>query len=197
MQSIKRRQRSAQLPWTRTRIRSLRRIRSTGATGDEIARQLGEGMSKNAVSAKIRRLGMARSRADANRDRGVARRLRSRPWLCLDPLHARNPSNGEWLFPALVFYSQNRPAKEGCPDDACRDAHIPVAQRRSLLQLDSGACRWPVGDPSARDFFFCGAMALVGKPYCAEHCARAYRATSRQLGGSSCPAGIIGGEANE
>jgi hypothetical protein len=33
------------------------------------------------------------------------------------------------------------------------DAHIPIVQRRSLLDLDSRTCRWPVHDPAAPDFF--------------------------------------------
>jgi hypothetical protein len=32
------------------------------------------------------------------------------------------------------------------------DAHIPIVQRRSLLDLDSRTCRWPVHDPAAPDF---------------------------------------------
>lgn len=35
-------------------------------------------------------------------------------------------------------------------------------------------CLWPIGDPVDPDFHFCGAPAVHGKPYCAEHCARAY-----------------------
>jgi hypothetical protein len=44
-----------------------------------------------------------------------------------------------------------------------------------LLELTDDTCRWPVGDPCAADFFFCGAPPLPGKPYCAAHCARAER----------------------
>ncbi len=40
-------------------------------------------------------------------------------------------------------------------------------------------CLWPIGDPGDEDFHFCGEPALSGKPYCAEHCARAYITRSR------------------
>lgn len=40
-------------------------------------------------------------------------------------------------------------------------------------------CLWPIGDPGDPDFHFCGAPALAGKPYCAEHCAKAYITRSR------------------
>jgi GcrA cell cycle regulator len=36
------------------------------------------------------------------------------------------------------------------------------------------SCCWPLGDPGAPDFRFCGGEAVAGKPYCAEHAAVAY-----------------------
>jgi GcrA cell cycle regulator len=36
------------------------------------------------------------------------------------------------------------------------------------------ACKWPIGDPKSLDFHFCGGSALLGRPYCATHCAEAY-----------------------
>ncbi len=36
------------------------------------------------------------------------------------------------------------------------------------------ACLWPIGDPGDEDFHFCGGTTVPGKPYCDEHCARAY-----------------------
>jgi len=40
-------------------------------------------------------------------------------------------------------------------------------------------CLWPIGDPGEPDFTFCGAKPVPGKPYCEEHCARAYVSKSR------------------
>jgi len=42
-----------------------------------------------------------------------------------------------------------------------------------------GGCLWPIGDPNDPAFHFCGADPLPGKPYCAEHAARAYITRSR------------------
>ena len=49
----------------------------------------------------------------------------------------------------------------------------PVSPIR-LMRADGPSCQWPFGDPQEEDFRFCGASALPGKPYCAEHHARAY-----------------------
>ncbi len=40
-------------------------------------------------------------------------------------------------------------------------------------------CRWPEGDPRTDAFWFCGRPAVAGKPYCGEHCARAYVKSTR------------------
>lgn len=45
--------------------------------------------------------------------------------------------------------------------------------------LRAGLCCWPEGDPSTENFYFCGQKAVPEKPYCAEHCARAYVKTTR------------------
>lgn len=39
---------------------------------------------------------------------------------------------------------------------------------RDLTELTSHSCRWPIGDPKADDFSFCGRPA-PGRRYCAAH----------------------------
>ena len=36
------------------------------------------------------------------------------------------------------------------------------------------SCQWPIGDPQEKDFHFCEADTLTGKPYCKDHCDVAY-----------------------
>lgn len=40
-------------------------------------------------------------------------------------------------------------------------------------------CLWPLGDPKESDFRFCGEDQCDGRPYCPEHCARAYVSRSQ------------------
>lgn len=40
--------------------------------------------------------------------------------------------------------------------------------------LGKGSCRWPIGEPRTAGFRYCDAPALMGKPYCAACCAKAY-----------------------
>jgi GcrA cell cycle regulator len=45
--------------------------------------------------------------------------------------------------------------------------------------LTSSMCCWPEGEPGTEDFQFCGLPAIPEKPYCEEHCARAYVKVSK------------------
>jgi GcrA cell cycle regulator len=48
-----------------------------------------------------------------------------------------------------------------------------------LASLRPGMCSWPEGEPGKDDFHFCGSPNVPGKPYCVEHCRRAYVKTTR------------------
>lgn len=53
-------------------------------------------------------------------------------------------------------------------------AKTKVRKVVKLVDLKATSCRWPIGDPKDADFHFCGKEAIVGKSYCAEHCAQAF-----------------------
>jgi len=46
---------------------------------------------------------------------------------------------------------------------------VPMARRLTLLQLTEKTCKWPIGDPLQGNFYFCGADACEGSPYCRYH----------------------------
>ena len=48
-----------------------------------------------------------------------------------------------------------------------------------MENLRAGMCSWPDGDPGTEKFGFCGHSTLPDKPYCAEHCAKAYIVSSK------------------
>jgi GcrA cell cycle regulator len=160
--------------WTDERIALLKRRWSRGASAGRIARELGGGISRQAVLGKIHRLGLTRVSR-----RGGARRNA----LAAEPdRHARKrapqsrPGGRVGAAPSWAQRSLPGWAVHAKPhaDDALVDADIPLSQRRALLELDRHTCRWPIGDPRRPDFLFCGAEPRKGKPYCAAHCARAY-----------------------
>lgn len=48
---------------------------------------------------------------------------------------------------------------------------VPTRPRR----VSDRECHWPIGHPREPGFHFCGAPAEPDRPYCAAHCALAYR----------------------
>jgi len=62
-----------------------------------------------------------------------------------------------------------QPPLERDPAPTVDDLAIPMEQRRTLMELTSKTCRFPVGYPGSADFFFCGAIPRDGSPYCTGH----------------------------
>jgi GcrA cell cycle regulator len=166
-------------PWTAERIDALKAYLVQNLDAGEIARELANGISRAAVLGKMRRL----------------RRAEPRPAAIVQPAKKRTAREGVAVISALrapppaeitlwrprevpIWVREARPYE----DDPSADLDIPRRQRRSLMQLNERACRWPVGDPSSPDFFFCGAPRAAGKPFCAAHCKRAYRNDQRGEG---------------
>lgn len=59
------------------------------------------------------------------------------------------------------------------------DTIPPAAGLVTLDMLKPGACRWPIGDPKAPGFTFCGCHAeQIGSSYCNKHRRRAYKDTT-------------------
>lgn len=141
--------------WTTERVEQLRQCVSAGMTCAEIAREIG--VSRNAVIGKLNRLGLSRGRAPAapRQERGDAARSRRVNIVTqrqiLRAVYAEAPSPGE------------------------TQAVVASAARCSLFELTHGKCRWPLSDPGADDFSFCGNGAVSGLPYCAGHARMAYR----------------------
>jgi GcrA cell cycle regulator len=159
--------RYATSPWTDERIELVRALWSQGASAQRIAQELGDDISRSAVLGKIHRLGIEQTSPNSGARRSETRDARL-PAKSEPDATGQLPGNGREV-PAWV-----RDA-EPYIDNALVDADIPASQRRAFLELGGRACRWPVGDPSLSDFFFCGAEAFPGKPYCVAHCVRAYR----------------------
>lgn len=151
-------------PWTEKRLRYLRRRWSEGARAREIGAELG--VTTNAVIAKIHRLGIARLSPYGGAP-GWRLALQNIPRTARPQYTRRRAVSSRRPRPAP------RPHKgERDVENARLDAQIPRTQRRSLFALGDESCRWPVGDPTSAEFFFCGAQVAADKPYCPAHRAR-------------------------
>jgi GcrA cell cycle regulator len=118
----------------------------------EMGKMLGRG--KNSIIGRRGRLGLSKSHPLKNVD-------------------VKRPRKGR--VPKLHKPPMARPPLPPPEPVTVDDLRIPQAQRRTLVELENHHCRFPVGEPSAADFFFCGAPTADlagGRPYCAAHTRR-------------------------
>lgn len=65
------------------------------------------------------------------------------------------------------------------PTSTAAMAVRPTGDVVRLEELTAAMCCWPEGEPGTPDFYFCGKPAVQDKPYCDDHCARAYVKVSK------------------
>ena len=46
--------------------------------------------------------------------------------------------------------------------------------KQNSVMHSFSTCQWPIGDPQEKEFHFCEADTVTGKPYCQNHCDVAY-----------------------
>ena len=143
--------------WNDESVAKLRRLWDEGHSTSEIGRRLS--LSKNAIVGKAHRLDLpARAspiRKDGEKRAPATPRRRVIPKLAeIMPLRALPP-----VIPPGPPVSRTMPET--------RTPRTPPA-------VGHDQCRWPIGIPGERGFHFCRDFALVGKPYCEEHCKLAY-----------------------
>lgn len=73
---------------------------------------------------------------------------------------------------AAVMAKRAAPAASGAAAPAASAAMAPAGRIEAVT--GNLPCKWPIGDPKSPDFHFCGAAALLNRPYCGAHCAEAY-----------------------
>ncbi len=148
--------------WTPERIEQLRNFAGSGLSSSQIAAEIG--VTRNAVIGKLNRLGLARGRTAG----GPARTC---------PPRARRPRHSPQRALLQLMFAQAPSIASGA---GAQFGPVESARPCSLFELAHGTCRWPVDDPDANDFAFCGNEAAPGFPYCAGHTRMAYRIPARQ-----------------
>jgi GcrA cell cycle regulator len=155
------------MSWTDDRVELLKKLWSDGLSASQIAGELG-GITRNAVIGKVHRLGLSgRAKSTSN--------SAPRPRKARSPAHMLRIGRPSIRGNTALAHAYDL-VTEAEPE--LIDNIIPIGQRRTILELNEQTCRWPVGDPGATDFFFCGGNTLTGLPYCAYHSRVAYQPAS-------------------
>ena len=153
--------------WTEERVEVLKKLWLDGFSASQIAKQLGGGLTRNAVIGKVHRLGLSGRAAPSQPQRPAfkaSRPARPAPAPQAAPV-LRRPE------PALAV-AEPTPLAFACEE----------AGSATVLTLGSHMCKWPIGDPSSEGFSFCGRASNDG-PYCVQHARVAYQAQPRKVPG--------------
>ena len=86
---------------------------------------------------------------------------------------ADNPSHQVAPRSAVKLYAPPAPPPAAGEQTALR---LPSGKFVTTLSLNSGTCRWPIGEPTALDFHYCGRQPYSGSPYCDAHDRKSYQA---------------------
>lgn len=162
------------MSWTEERVELLKKYWAEGLSASQIANALG-GVTRNAVIGKVHRLGLA-ARAKSTRTNTTPR--------------PRKPRSSNRETVARPRFSGNAALKTEAVADADtapepvplrvvhEELYIPPEERATILTLTETRCRWPIGDPTHDDFYFCGRSCDASESYCKHHAAVAFQPNS-------------------
>lgn len=154
--------RISSLTWSRERIEQLKHCFHAGLTCSQIAREIG--VTRNAVIGKMNRMGLSQPRERRQTQRTA------KP--------ARAGSKTRWRPFSVI--DQHKLLRDAFPPARVEDVPIHNGRGCTLLELAQDRCRWPINDPGAANFCYCGNEASRDLPYCAGHARLAYRGASRR-----------------
>jgi len=155
------------MSWTEERVELLKKLWAEGLSASQIAGELG-GITRNAVIGKVHRLGLS-GRGKTTSQQPKARKPRTQqPARPAQPRSAGNTALKTDYVPVPKPVVAPRPAPVA-------ELVIPPEERATILTLTEHRCKWPIGDPSSDDFYFCGRYSGPGGPYCEHHASIAYQ----------------------
>ena len=159
------------MSWTDERVELLRKLWLEGLSASQIASELSNGITRNAVIGKVHRLGLS-GRAKAP-SQAAARPRAPKPIRTPSPApRAHAPMMRGNLAFALTPRVMEAPPQ---PKAQLEEVVIPMSERVTIMELRESMCRWPLGDPSSPSFRFCGeTIAVECGPYCETHRGIAY-----------------------
>ena len=140
------------MSWTEEREQKLKDLWEKGYTASRIAEMLGGGTTRNAVIGKAHRLKLAA--------RAVSKQ-------CKSPKEQDAASD---LKKQERYVSRKSRFKS-----LLLDKNFEAENPKKLEELSDKNCRWPIGHPDEKNFYFCGRNSVEGFSYCKLHVLYAFQ----------------------
>ena len=139
------------MSWTDEKVAKLKELWGKGNTASEIAEIIG-GISRNAVIGKAHRLNL--SAKIKTRTAISNQNLDGLP----DEKKIKSKRGRRSKFKSLIIEKDFEPENP-----------------KQLEELDENSCKWPIGHPNEKSFYFCGRSSLKDFSYCKLHLLYAYQ----------------------
>lgn len=157
--------------WTEERIALLKQLAEEGLTCSQISERMGGVVTRNAVIGKINRLKLVHN--SSRKPKATTNHLvKAAP---TPRYHAATGTGHKRQFGKQFGAQPPSAALVRVPGGLpyC-EIYVAPTQRKGIIDLEPGDCKWPIGDPLHPTFHFCGREQFNGTPYCAHHAQIAY-----------------------
>tara|TARA_B100000902_G_scaffold388465_1_gene434157 strand:+ start:132 stop:626 length:495 start_codon:yes stop_codon:yes gene_type:complete len=139
------------MSWNEEKVTKLKELWGSGKTASQIAEIIG-GISRNAVIGKAHRLNLSAK----IKTRSVSQNKNFET--TKDNINNGQRRGRKSKFKSLIIEKDFEPENP-----------------KHLEELDENSCKWPIGHPDEKKFYFCGRSSLKDFSYCKLHLLYAYQ----------------------
>ena len=140
------------MSWTEEKVAKLKELWGKGNTASQIAEIIG-GISRNAVIGKAHRL-------------NLSAKIKTRSAVSNQSFQNSVDSKSVKL---------TRRGRKGKFKSLIIEKDFEPENPKQLEELDEQSCKWPIGHPDEKSFYFCGRNSLKDFSYCKLHLLYAYQ----------------------